>query len=449
MESVRETWEKALGKLQIQVNKANYSTWLSNSQGVSYQDNIFVVGVPNVFIAEWLSKHLHSLIRENLADIIGKDVDVKIVVHNQEGLPTSPLTYASQPDGGTSTKARWNRFNPRFTFDSFVVSDCNRLAYAAAIAVAENPGRTYNPLVIYSKTGLGKTHLLHAIGHVALNNGYRVAYKAADQFAGEFVLSIKQKEVESFRTLFRDIHALLFDDIQFLYDKKQSLQCFFQIFNELYNSGVQIVLTADCPPKDMTSLIDKLRSRLQWGLAVPISPPDLETRLAILRAKARAISAPLSGEALQIIGEKFHDNVRQLEGALAYVTAHATLSGVDITPQIINKLLTTTVNQDTGRIIQIVADYFGLTTKEIISRKRDKNVVTARQIAMHLMRENDNLSFARIGKVLGNRSHATVLYSCEKVAGEIKINQNLARQMLELQEKINSHKTLKEGYQDV
>ena len=441
MESAKEIWERALGELQIQVSRANYTTWLSNSQGISYQDNIFVVGVPNIFVAEWLSQRLCSLVRNTLANIIDKDIDIQFVVHNQDQLQASSLAHANQTDGGTSSKVKRHKLNPRYTFDNFVVGDCNRLAYAAAAEVAENPGHIYNPLFIHSSTGQGKTHLLHAIGHIATSNGFPVAYISAEQFTSEFVLAVRQRQVEDFRGKFRNIHIFLFDDIQFLANKKQTMQCFFHIFNELYSNNHQIVITSDRSPKDMAMLSNKLRSRLEWGLVASIQPPDFETRLSILRAKAEATLTPRLEEALQIIAEKIYGNVRQIEGALAYLTAQAKLSGAEIRPQVVNKLLTgITNNQDTRVIIQTVADYFDLPVEELTSKKRDRKVALARQIAMYLMREENNYSFTQIGKELGNRNHATVLHGYEKIASEMNINYKLHAQVLEIKEKLTLHK---------
>jgi len=439
LQSAKEIWKRALGELQIQISKANYTTWLSNSQGLSCQDNIFVVSVPNIFVAEWLSKRLYPLVRKTLVDIMGKDVDVQFMVHNQEQPSAMPL--ANQTDGGTSSKATQYRFNPRYTFDNFVVSDSNRLAYAAAVEVAENPASTYNPLFIHSNTGQGKTHLLHAIGHLTTNNGLRAAYTTAEQFANEFVLAVREKQVDRFRSKFRNIHIFLFDDVHFLIDKKQTLQCFFHTFNELYSNNRQIVITADCAPKDMQPLSSKLKSRLEGSLVVDIQPPDFEARLAILRAKAATtMTSELEG-VMHIVAEKIHGNVRQLEGALVYLTAQAKLSGTKVTPQTINKLLTnTTHKQDTRVLLQIVADHFNLSAEELIGKKRDRKTTLARQVAMYLIREGLNFSLTEIGKELGGRNHATIIHGCEKIARELNINPNLSTQIAEIKEKINSHK---------
>jgi chromosomal replication initiator protein len=438
LEPAKEIWERALGKLQIQVSKANYTTWLSNSQGLSCQDNIFVVSVPNVFVAEWLSKRLYPLVRKTLVDIMGEDVDVKFLVQNSEQLAASPL--ARQTDGGTSTKAKQYRFNPRYTFDNFVVSDCSRLAYAAAVEVAENPGSSYNPLFIHSSTGQGKTHLLHAIGQLTTNNGLQAAYITAEQFANEFVLAVREKQVDKFRSKFRSIHIFLFDDVHFLINKKQTLQCFFQTFNELYSSNRQIVITADCAPKDMQPLSSKLKSRLEGGLVVDIQPPDFETRLNILRAKAEKMGSELEG-VLHIVAEKVRENVRQLEGALVYLTAQAKLSGTKTTPETINKLLTgTTRKQDIKLLLTVVADYFNLSAEDLISKRKDRKTALARHVSIYLMREGYNCSLTEIGKELGGRNHATILHGYEKIASELSIKPNLANQIAEIKEKINSQK---------
>ena len=448
MEPAKEIWERALGKLQIQVSKANYTTWLSDSQGLSCQDNTFVVSVPNVFVAEWLSKRLYPLVRKTLVDIMGKDVDVQFVVHDREQLSASPL--AKQTDGGTSSKATQYRLNPRYTFDNFVVSDSNRLAYAAAVEVAENPGSSYNPLFIHSSTGQGKTHLLHAIGHLTTNNGLQAAYITAEQFANEFVLAVREKQVDKFRSKFRSIHILLFDDVHFLIDKKQTLQCFFHTFNELYSNNRQIVITADFAPKDMRPLSSKLKSRLEGALVVDIQPPDFETRLNILRAKAETMMTSDLEGVLHIVAEKVCGNVRQLEGALVYLTAQAKLSGTKITPETINKLLTgTNRKQDIRLLLRAVADQFNLSAEELIARKKDRKTTLARHVAIYLMREGYNCSLTEIGKELGGRNHATILHGYEKIASELSINPNLANQIAEIKEKINSPKGYRAAYQTV
>ena len=440
MEPAKEIWKRALENLQIQVSKANYTTWLSNSNGLNCQDNTLVVSVPNVFVAEWLSKRLYPLVRKTLVDITGKDIDVQFVVHNSEQLSASPV--ANQTDGGTSAKATQYRFNPKHTFDNLIVSDFNRLAYAAAVEVAENPGISYNPLFIHSSTGQGKTHLLHAIGHLTTSNGLRAAYITGEQFANAFVRAVRENQVDKFRSTFRSIQILLFDDVHFLIDKKQTLQCFFHTFNELYNNNHQIVITADCAPQDMQPLSNKLISRLEGGLVVDIQPPDFETRLEILRAKTeKTMTRQLEG-VLHIVAEKVCENVRQLEGALVLLTAQAKLTGSTLTPQIINKLLTcTTPKQDIKLILQTVVDYFSLTIEALISKKKDRKTTLARHIAIYIIREENNCSLTEIGKELGGRNHATILHGYEKIAGELNIKPTLSNQIAEIKEQINWRKS--------
>ncbi|MCD6599298.1 MAG: chromosomal replication initiator protein DnaA [Dehalococcoidia bacterium] len=440
MDSAKEIWERALGELQLQVSRANYTTWLEKSCGISFQKGIFVVGAPNAFVAEWLIKRLHSLIRKTLTQITGTNVDVQFIVHDKEQLQSSSLASASQTDGGTSTKARIDRFNPRYTFSNFIVGDCNRLAYAATVETVENPGHTYNPLFIYSSTGQGKTHLLHAIGHRAVDNGLCVTYTSAEQFTNEFIKAIKQKQVEDFRGKFKNTHLFLFDDMQFIINKKQTLQCFFQIFSELYNNNRQIIITADHHPKDMAPLSDKFKSHLEWGLIASIQPPDLKTRLAILSTKAQEMALAVSDEVLQLLAKRTWGNIRQLEGALIYLTARAKLIRAELTPQIVNMLLTsTTAKKGANLILQTVADYFNLSTEELRGDTRNRKIALARQIAMYLMKEEDNCSFTEIGKLLGNRSHATIIYGHRKIATQITTNPKLHRQILEISEKINPH----------
>jgi len=439
LEPPKEIWQSALGKLQIQVSKANYTTWLSNSEGISCHDSTFVVSVPNIFVAEWLSKRLYPLIRKTLVDIMGRDVDVQFVVQNSEQLIASPS--AKQTDGGTSTKAKQYRFNPRYTFDNFVVSDSNRLPYAAALEVAENPGSSCNPLFIYSSTGQGKTHLLHAIGHLTTTNGAQAAYITAEQFANEFVFAVRENQVDKFRSKFRNIHIFLFDDVHFLLEKKQTLQCFFHIFNELYSNNHQIVITADCAPRDLHPLSSKLKSRLEGGLVVDIQPPDFETRLNILRDKADTTTTSDMEGVLRVVAKKVCDNVRQLEGALVYLTAQAKLSGTKVTPETINKLLTSTYRkQDIKLLLRTVADHYNLSTEELISKRRDRKTTMARGVAIYLMREGYNCSLTEIGKELGGRNHATILHGYEKLASALSTNPNLANQISEIKLKISPPK---------
>ncbi|MGQ9546153.1 MAG: chromosomal replication initiator protein DnaA [Dehalococcoidia bacterium] len=451
MESAKEVWKQALGKLQAQVSKANYNTWLVNSQGIRFDADTLVVSVPSIFAAEWLSKRLYPLVRKTMVDIAGQNLDVQFVVQNpeQSGLvKASPAP--SQTDGGTSSRSTQYKFNPKYTFDNFVVSDSNRLAYAAALEVGENPGSSYNPLFIHSSTGQGKTHLLHAIGHLTTNNGLQATYITAEQFANEFVLAVREKQVDKFRSKFRNIHVFLFDDVHFLIDKKQTLQCFFHTFNDLYNNSRQIVVTADCSPEDMQPLTSKLKSRLEGGLVVSIQPPDFETRLNILRAKAEAMRISELEGVLHIVAQKVCENVRQLEGALVYLVAQAKLSGTKITPQTVNKLLTCSSHrQDVRLLLRAVANHFNVATEELTGKKKDKKTALARHIAIYLMREDCNCSLTEIGKELGGRNHATILHGYQKIATQLTTNSNLSQMIDEIKHEIGCLKGCKSVYQPI
>jgi chromosomal replication initiator protein len=439
LEPAKDIWRNALGKLQLQVSKANYATWLDDSQGLSCQDGTFVVGVPNVFVAEWLSRRLYPLVRKTLADIVGRDVDVRFEIYSSAQAPANRL--AAQTDGGTSSKAPRHRFNPKYTFDSFVVSDSNRLAYAAALEVAENPASSYNPLFIHSSTGQGKTHLLQAIAHLTTSNGLPVAYVAAEQFANEFVSAVRENQVDRFRGKFRNVNVFLFDDLHFLIGKKQTLQCFFNTFNELYGNSCQIVITADSAPQDMHPLSNKLKSRLEGGLVVELQPPDFQARLSILRTKADKMKASDLDGVLPAVAERVCDNVRQLEGALVYLTAQAKLSGASITPQTVNRLLTNGARkQDVKSLLYTVAEYFSLPPEELANKKRDRKTTLARHVAIYLMREGYSYSLSEIGKELGGRNHATILHGYEKIASRLSTDSTLSNQIAEIKEKLDSQK---------
>ena len=438
----KETWEKALGELQLQVSKTNYTTWLKDSQGVRWltdeNNEVFVVGVPDTFVAEWLSKRFHSLVKKTLAAITGRDIEVQFTVRQPASSP-APLAAGLPSDGGITTRTRKYKLNPRYTFDKFIVGDCNRLAFAAAEEVSENPACVYNPLIIHSDTGQGKTHLLHAIGHATMRKGLQVAYFGADRFTNEFVLALKQNDLEQLRGKFTPVNVLLFDDFQLLDCKKQTQQFFFHTFNELYNNNCQVVIAADRLPKEMHLLSNRLKTHLEWGLIAQIQPPDFDTRLAILRAKSKEKSLPIAEEILQVIARRVQDNVCRLEGALTYLDARAKLTGLKLTPQVVNKLLTTNNGIDDRKVIlRITAGYFDCSVEELIGKKRDRETTLARHIAMYLMREEGNYSFAEISRALGNRNHATVIHGYKKISGELKDNSRLRKQITDIKQKIDN-----------
>ncbi|UCD53819.1 MAG: chromosomal replication initiator protein DnaA [Dehalococcoidia bacterium] len=433
-EPAKQAWEATLGELQIQVSKSNYRTWLEKTVGLSYQDNQFVIGVPNTFVAEYLDKKQRSLIEKTLNGVTGRDLKVLFQVDTTEQISSGGY--------GVREKAP-AKLNSKYTFDSFVTGNCNRLAYAAALAVAEKPGQTYNPLFIYGGPGLGKTHLLHAIGHMALTNHFKALYVSGEQFTNEFIQAIQQRKTEEFRNKYRKVDMLLIDDIHFIIGKEQTEECFFHTFNELHNTNRQIAVTSDRSPKAMPLLEERLCSRFQWGLTVDIQPPDFETRLAILQAKAKQKGQDIASVVLDFIAQRIKQNVRELEGSLNRVIAYAKLLRALVTPEVAAQALeniATKPSQGTAitptRVIEAVADSFQLASTDLTGRKRDKETALARQIAMYLIQQETSRSLAQIGKELGDRNPATVSHACEKIASEIQASPYLMRKISDIKEHI-------------
>lgn len=452
MRLAQEIWEAALGALQLQVNKPNYDTWLKDTTGISYQDDLFVVGVPNVFIAEWLRNRLHSLIKRTLASITGRNIDVQFAIQAPSQADTR-LAPTWQADGGTSSKLKEPikapKLNPRYTFDTFIAGESNRLAYAAALEVAEEPGHSYNPLFIYGDTGVGKTHLLHAIGHVAKAKGLRTICISAEQFTNEFIIAIKNNEVEDFRRKFRSTNVLLVDDIQFLSGKAQTQECVFHTFNDLYADNCQIVVTCDRSPKALPSLQKRLRSRLECGLVTDIQPPDSETRLTILSVKTKQLKVSISPEVLQFLATQFQHNVRELEGALNRVVTYAKLNGTKLDIHLTTQALSDIVEKDNQQeaiftsklIMDTVANYYGVTPEALTGKRRDKKTALARQVTMYLLREKNRCGLTEIGRILGGRDHTTILHGYEKIAAEVNINPQLSKSIEEIRQGLRTRKT--------
>ncbi len=425
--SAQEIWEAALGELQVQVTKSYYRTWLEKTSGLSYQDNQFVVGAPNTFVAEYLEANQRSLIEKTLIGLT--QPDIKLLFRVSPGPEAAPPAI-TRPRPGI-----------KYTFDSFVVSNSNRLAYAAAVSVAENPGRSYNPLFLYGGVGLGKTHLLQAIYHAAQANNFRALYVSAEQFTNEFVSAIREKSTEEFRTKFRSVDILLIDDIQFISGKEQTEESFFHTFNELHNAHRQIVLTSDRPPKSMPRLGDRLCSRFEWGLIADIQPPDFDTRLAILQTKAEQEKADVPPEVLEFIAGRIHQNIRELEGSLHRAIAYARLFRALLTPELAARALEDIASKSAPvtpqLVIETVADSFKLSPADLKGRKRDRQTAQARQVAMYLLKEATNCTLAQIGLELGNRDHATVIHASRKIAGDMDNDPYLRRKVLDIQQVIN------------
>ena len=444
--SATEVWERVLDDLQIQVTRPTFETWLKQTAGVAVSDDAFVVGAPNAFVAEMLEQRMSSLIAQAVERQVKRRLDVRIEVGNG----TAPAAHSGNGAGGahsqqdspppepipTAARGRRARLNPRYTFESFIVGKSNELAHGAARAVADRPGLVYNPLVIYSKVGLGKTHLLHAIGHLAGGQAASLMYTTTEDFTTEYINAIRTGKTDEFRETYRAADVLLLDDIQFLIGKEQTQEGFFHTFNALHMSNRQIVITSDRPVSALTLLEDRIQSRLQGGLVVDIQSPDLETRMAILRAKADEREIVLSPQALALLAGRVRKNIRELEGVLNRVIAYADLTQAQITPELVARAVAEPdvegkQNRASDRqVIDAVSEYYDVEEDEIKGRRRDKATTLARQVTMYMLREDAKLGASAIGHILGGKTHATVLHGCRTIEARQNLDPNLRRDII-------------------
>ncbi|UCH42519.1 MAG: chromosomal replication initiator protein DnaA [Dehalococcoidales bacterium] len=439
--SPQQIWQAALGELQIQVNRANYQTWLSKTQGLSYQDEQFVIGVPNTFIAEYLDTNQRSLIEKVLTGITRQEVEVQFRIH--ESQQTNILKHRNRGKSVTSAQPGLPLLNPKYTFDSFVVGTCNQLAYAAARGVSQNPGQVYNPLFVYGGAGVGKTHLLHAIGHAAISQNINTLYVSAEQYTNELMTALRENTTEEFRNKYRSVDMLLVDDIQFFSGKEQTRENFFYTFDDLHNTNRQIAVTSNCPPSSLPLLTDRLRSRFEGGLVTDIQAPDFDTRLAILKAKATQDGINASADVLEIIAMQIKQNIRALEGSLNRVVAYARLVRSMLTPELTARALKDIGGNDAkpdpvtpSQITESVVDTFQITPSDLKGRKRDEATALARQVAMYLIRQETDSSLSEIGRELGGRSAATVSHAYQKIADAINTSPPLRRRIVEIKQRI-------------
>jgi chromosomal replication initiator protein len=449
----KQVWRAALGELQVSLSPANYETWLKETRLVDVDEQRFRIAVPNGFAKDWLETRYRSLISQTLARIVGYSVQVEVVVdaateaEDEPGREPSPMPISPQVrleptrvggEGGATN------INPRYTFSNFIVGSANRLAHAASLSVAERPGHAYNPLFLYGGVGLGKTHLMHAIGNQVMTKfpRKRVVYATSEKFTNEFITSIQQGKIDEFRSRYRRIDLLLIDDIQFIADKERTQEEFFHTFNAIHEDGKQIVLSSDRPPKAILTLEERLRSRFEWGLIADLTAPDLETRIAILRAKAEEGAVPITSDVIEFIARKVVSNIRELEGALNRIVAYAAMGAMPISIELAQAVLSNVLYNPKKRqvtperIAKAVSDYYSVPLDALQGQKRDKAIVVPRQIAMFLMREETDVSLLRIGAELGNRDHSTVLHACDKINREIAANDELRREIAAVRELI-------------
>jgi chromosomal replication initiator protein len=436
-------WNQVLEGLARKVNRQSYDHWLRPLRPIAYHNNTILIEVPNNFTRDWLMERYALQMKQSLEQLAGHEVALKFVLSNEVPEIQKQLGKNPPPD---KWQTDLSALNPKYTFDSFVIGNSNRFAHAAAFAVADTPVKTYNPLFLYGGVGLGKTHLMHAIGHHILqqhSSRYRVGYVTSERFTNELINAIKDDETTQFRNKYRSIDILLIDDIQFLAGKERTQEEFFHTFNSLYEDHKQIVISSDRPPKDIPTLEERLRSRFEWGLIADIQPPDLETRIAILRKKNQAAENNLvPDETLAWIADRIQSNIRELEGAFVRVSAYASLTGSVVTPEKAAEVLKDILPPHKPRQItcpmiqQEVAAYFKLRPEEFKAKKRTRAVAYPRQIAMYLTRELTDLSLPKIGEEFGGRDHTTVIHACEKIAREIQDDPSLQEMINEIMRRI-------------
>lgn len=465
----RQVWRAALGELEISLSQATFETWFRRTAllNVEEQSSTFTLGVSSGFAKDWIEERYRSLIAQTIAKIVGYSVTLQVEVVGDDELDAqgalagkkgaqadnaSP-SRVNSPTGDSvrvvdaSEPARPTNLNARYTFATYVVGSASRLAHAASQSVSERPGGAYNPLFLYGGTGLGKTHLLHAIGNAVMERSprRRVLYITGEAFTNEFILGIQQGAADAFRSRFRKIDVLLIDDIQFIADKERTQEEFFHTFNTLHSAGKQIVITSDRTPKEISLLEERLRSRFEWGLIADISSPDLETRIAILRSKVEESGVIVADEVLEQVARRVQSNVRELEGALTRLVAVGRLSGMPVTMELAARVLSEAVYPSPKRILEpeqvvaVVAEHYGVTVEQLRGPKRDREIVVPRQIAAYLSREETDASLVRIGGALGGRDHSTIIHACGKIEREMSYDAELRREVALLREALLRH----------
>lgn len=441
-----DIWQKALGIMEKQVSRPSFETWLKSTKPVQFSNHIMVIEVPNDFAKDWLESRYYDLIKDSLEEVINHEVGLSFVLPNfrESAIQDFSLNMSFTHSKVNQEDTGFTYLNPKYTFDTFVVGNSNRFAHAAALAVAEAPARSYNPLFIYGGVGLGKTHLMQAIGHYILDSAptTKVVYVSSEKFTNELINSIRDDKTVEFRNRYRSMDILLIDDIQFLAGKERTQEEFFHTFNALYEANKQIIISSDRPPKEIPTLEDRLRSRFEWGLITDIQPPDLETRIAILRKKAKVENLHVPNDVITYIANQIHSNIRELEGALIRVMAYSSLTHNPISTELACEALKDILPAQKPKMISIeliqkvVAEYYNLRIEDFKTKKRTRSVAFPRQVAMYLCRELTDSSLPKIGEEFGGRDHTTVMHAHEKISLDLKEDPNLQAIVKELKDTI-------------
>jgi chromosomal replication initiator protein len=438
--NIDQAWESVLSQLQSDMPKASFETWLGEARPLTYENGALTIGVPNAYARDWLESRLASTISRLLVGIMSSNVAVNFVVAQAEEFDTPQQDSDERDPRFVPSPRVHHSLNPRYTFDNFVVGSGNRLAHAACQAVADKPAKAYNPLFLYGGVGLGKTHLLHAIGNACFARGLNVLYVSSEEFTNEIINAIRTHTTQAFREKYRNADVLLVDDIQFIAGKESTQEEFFHTFNTLHGQDKQIIVSSDRPPKSLVTLEERMRSRFEWGLAADIQPPDLETRLAILRAKAERTGRRIPDGILESVARRVQSNIRELEGALNRIIAFADLSGQALTPELVEAALADLLPQRQTilpeRIVELVAREWKTTSEALLGRDRSQRVAEPRQVAMYLMRKETDASLPQIGEVLGGRDHTTVMYAITKIANQIETKAELRKRVINVKQQL-------------
>ncbi len=445
LENIHDLWLATLEKIEEKISKPSFDTWLKDTKAESLEGSTLTITAPNEFARDWLEEQYSQLIQKVLLEVTGAKLNLKLIVldtiieEDNKPKPKQKPPINDVHDGKTM-------LNPKYTFDTFVIGSGNRFAHAASLAVAEAPAKAYNPLFIYGGVGLGKTHLMHAIGHYVLehNKNAKVVYLSSEKFTNEFIDAIMENKTANFRNKYRSVDVLLIDDIQFIAGKESTQEEFFHTFNALHEENKQIIISSDRPPKEIPTLEDRLRSRFEWGLITDITPPDLETRIAILTKKAKAEGLDIPSEVMLYIANQIDTNIRELEGALIRVVAYSSLVNRDIDASLAADALKDIIPNNKPRVItipaimEVVGEKYNVKKEDFLAKKRTKSIAFPRQIAMYLSRELTDLSLPKIGEEFGGRDHTTVIHAHEKIARLVENDSLLAREIEEIKQELKS-----------
>jgi chromosomal replication initiator protein len=447
---LKSLWEKTLNIIKGEMSEVSFNTWIKSCEPISISSNTIKISVPNSFTQDILEKRYKDLVVNSIEAACSKIYSVDFIVASDIQEIEEKEEKNSKLDDNSSVTVNdemSSTLNPKYTFDSFVIGNSNRFAHAASLAVAEAPAKAYNPLFIYGGVGLGKTHLMHAIGHYALqnNSNAKVVYVSSEKFTNELINAIKDDKNEEFRNKYRNVDILLIDDIQFIAGKERTQEEFFHTFNELHDANKQIILSSDRPPKEIPTLEDRLRSRFEWGLIADIQPPDFETRMAILKKKADVEKLNVANEVMVYIATKIKSNIRELEGALIRIVAYSSLTNRPITVELASEALKDIISNKQNKnvtidIIQdVVAAYFNLRIEDLKSQRRTRNVAYPRQIAMYLSRKLTDMSLPKIGEEFGGRDHTTVIHAYEKISDALNRDESLQHTVNDLTKKLTQN----------